>query len=116
MGESKLASMKWGKRLRNWRVFRGLGQKELADKAGQNLGKQHLSNYETGRNEPQTAEIREALYKALGVSEEEFYAKRWDDGKASPKIAPRFEFTQIPQKYELMLRVVVEVLSAKQVD
>jgi transcriptional regulator with XRE-family HTH domain len=77
--QSKGVSLPPGKRVRYWRVLRGIDQRDLAKDA--DIDAARLCRIELGKTEPKAGEI-ERLAAALDLSMPEFYGAI-DEAKAS---------------------------------
>lgn len=68
--------MKFGEKLRKYRLEKGLTQSELAKQAGINVNT--ISNYESGKTYPQNREVYSILAQILGVNPDHLHNENDD--------------------------------------
>lgn len=68
--------MKFGEKLRKYRLENGLTQSELAKQAGINVNT--ISNYESGKTYPQNREVYSFLAQILGVNPDHLHNENDD--------------------------------------
>lgn len=68
--------MKFGEKLRKYRLEKGMTQSELAKQAGINVNT--ISNYESGRTYPQNREVYSILANILGVNPDHLHNENDD--------------------------------------
>lgn len=68
--------MRFGEKLRKYRLEKGLTQGELAKRAG--LGLNTINNYESGKTYPQNREVYKTLAKILGVDADHLHNENDD--------------------------------------
>lgn len=68
--------MRFGEKLRKYRLEKGLTQGELAKLAG--LGLNTINNYESGKTYPQNREVYKILAKILGVDADHLHNENDD--------------------------------------
>lgn len=68
--------MKFGEKLRKYRLENGLTQSELAKQAGINVNT--ISNYESGKTYPQNREVYSILAQILGVNPDHLHNENDD--------------------------------------
>lgn len=68
--------MKFGEKLRKYRLESGMTQSELAKQAGINVNT--ISNYESGKTYPQNREVYSILAKILGVNPDHLHNENDD--------------------------------------
>ncbi|MBO5448554.1 MAG: helix-turn-helix transcriptional regulator [Ruminococcus sp.] len=68
--------MKFGEKLRKYRLEKGMTQSELAKQAGINVNT--ISNYESGKTYPQNREVYSILAQILGVDPDHLHNENDD--------------------------------------
>lgn len=68
--------MKFGEKLRKYRLEKGMTQSELAKQAGINVNT--ISNYESGKTYPQNREVYSILAQILGVNPDHLHNENDD--------------------------------------
>lgn len=80
--------MKFGEKLRKYRLEKNMTQSELSKKAGINVNT--ISNYESGKTYPQNREVYTILAEILGVNADHLHNENDDFlSDASAKYGPR---------------------------